>query len=93
MTSLYENSETKNKVGKYISKGFNINKRLKYGCSTPPTLSKIYLEKSLKIWKRICNLEYEDVEYMTRKLMEEYSKWGLEKIMNKPEPMSIERKQ
>lgn len=37
--------------------------------------------------------EYDDMEYMTRKLIEEYNKWGLEVNVDKTEYMCIGGKQ
>lgn len=110
---LYQCSYSKVKIKRSTSKGFRITKGLKQGCCLSPTLFKVYLEQTLKIWKRKCrdmgiplennNLftlcfaddqiviaqDYEDLEYMARKLIEEYEKWGLEVNIEKTRYMNI----
>ena len=54
MKSLYKGSSSKIKIGKLITKGFQVTKGLKQGCSLSPTLFKIYLEGVLRNWKRKC---------------------------------------
>jgi len=52
---------------------------MKQKCCFSPTLFKIYLEQALKVLSLaddqvILAQDYEDLEYMTRKLVEEYTK-------------------
>jgi len=110
---LYEDVTTKIKMGNKLSNGFTTTKGLKQGCCLSPTLFKIYLEQTLKTWKRKCQnmgislndttlytlcfaddqivlaQDYEDLEYMTRKLIEEYNKWGLDVNLEKTRYMCI----
>lgn len=110
---LYTKTTARVKVGSRLSRGFQISKGLKQGCCLSPTLFKIYLEQTLKLWKRKCRnmglpinnntiytlsfaddqlvlaQDYDDIEYMTRKLIEEYKKWGLEINIKKTEYMCI----
>lgn len=100
-------------MGQRVSNGFNITKGLKQGCCLSTTLFKIYLQQTLKQWKRKCsnmgiplndNIIYtlcfaddqivlaqdqHDIEYMTRKLIEEYDKWGLEVNIQKTAYMCV----
>lgn len=110
---LYSNCRIKVKTGSKMSFGFTPTKGLKQGCCLSPTLFKIYLEQTLRIWKQKCEnmgiplnntniyslsfaddqvimaQDYDDIEYMTRKLIEEYKKWGLEVNISKTEYMCI----
>jgi len=111
--NLYANSTAKIKIGSKLSNGFPITKGLKQGCCLSPTLFKIYLERTLKNWKRKCKnmgipinnnmiyslsfaddqllitQDYDDMEYMTRKLTEEYRKGGLDINIEKTKYMCI----
>ena len=52
--SLYKVSSSKIKIGNLITRGFEVIKGLRKGCSLSPTLFKIYLERMLRNWKRKC---------------------------------------
>jgi hypothetical protein len=52
--SLYKGSSSKIKVGNLVTKGYEVTKGLRQGCSLSPTLFKIYLERVLWNWKRKC---------------------------------------
>lgn len=49
---LYRDTKIKIKIGRSTSKGFNTSKGLKQGCCLSPTLFKIYIEHSLRTWKK-----------------------------------------
>jgi len=82
---------SKIKSGQTLSDPFPVTKGLKQGCCLSPTLFKIYLSHALQNWRRKCILytlhfaddqevlahDREDLEYMTRKLIEEYENWRL----------------
>lgn len=51
---LYKQNMVSIKTGKRISCSFKTTKGLLQGCPISPTLFKIYLEKTLKNWKRGC---------------------------------------
>lgn len=111
--NLYKGSISKIKIGNKISSGFEVTKGLRQGCCISPSLFKIYIQQTLKMWKRKCAgmgipmendtlyslqfaddqvilaQDYEDLQYMTRKLIEEYSKWGLEINITKTKYMNI----
>jgi hypothetical protein len=87
---LYESSFSKVKIGKQLSSGFCVTKGLRHGCSLSPTLFKIYIQNALENWqKKFARMglevqdttsysqDYEDLEYMTRKLIDEYELRGL----------------
>ncbi|XP_060524437.1 uncharacterized protein LOC132700877 [Cylas formicarius] len=75
---LYRNCHIKVKVGQKIS-----NKGLKQGCSVSP---RYILNRHDQV---IMAQDYDDVEYMMRKLIEEYKKWGLEVNLPKTKYMCI----
>ena len=99
--SLYKGSSSKIKIRNLITKGFEVTKGLRQGCSLSPNLFKIYLEQVLRNWKILCQpmsipvqntyayslnfaddqvllaQDHDDMEYMARKLKEEYEKWGV----------------
>ena len=52
--SLYKGSSSKIKFENLITKGFEVSKGLRQGCSLLRTLFRIYLEQVLRNWKRKC---------------------------------------
>lgn len=52
--TIYQNNMVKIKTGQKLSDEFHTTKGLLQGCSTSPTLFKIYLEHTLKKWKQKC---------------------------------------
>ena len=65
---MYENSFSKIKIGKQLSSGFHITRRLRQGCSLSPTLFKIYIQDGLENWQKKCakiGLEIQDTTIYT----------------------------
>lgn len=52
--NLYKGNNIAIKVGKTLTTPFETSKGLLQGCGTSPTLFKIYLEDTLRIWKKKC---------------------------------------
>lgn len=110
---LYRDTKIKMKMGESISNGISTSKGLKQGCCLSPTLFKIYIEHSLRTWKRKCKgmginigdnniytLQFaddqvliaqdkDDLQYMTRKIKEEYEKAGLSMNLDKTKYLCI----
>jgi len=42
------------KIGKRVSRNFQVTKGLRQGCAMAPTLFKIYINEALKKWKQHC---------------------------------------
>ncbi|XP_060533775.1 uncharacterized protein LOC132706447 [Cylas formicarius] len=79
---LGRNCHIKVKVGQKMSNGFTPNKGLKQECSKyghPLNNVKIYTV-SFADDQVIMAKDYDDVEYMTQKLIEEYKKWQRQSI-------------
>ena len=49
---LYENSFSKIKIGKQLSLGFYVTKRLGQECSLSPALHKTYIQNALANWQK-----------------------------------------
>lgn len=52
--TLYTNMSSNIKIGNRVSESFPITKGLRQGCAIAPTLFKIYLNSTLKRWRRMC---------------------------------------
>ena len=53
--SLYDNAESRIKIGTLLSRHFRITKGLRQGCNMSPLLFNIYLDTALKNWRRKCS--------------------------------------
>jgi len=51
---MYDEMESKIKVGNKLSSGFKITKGLRQGCCLSPTLFKVYINEVLKKWQEKC---------------------------------------
>lgn len=52
--NIYAHTRAKIRIGNSLSERFQITKGLKQGYCISPTLFKIYLKQTLKLWKRKC---------------------------------------
>lgn len=51
---LYSSNVSQIKIGRNLSEPFSVNKGLRQGCCIAPTLFKLYLNETLKNWRRKC---------------------------------------
>lgn len=51
---MYKNNRTAVKMGRKLTSNFETTKGLIQGCSTSPTLFKIFIKHALRIWKIKC---------------------------------------
>nr|CAH7740812.1 unnamed protein product [Callosobruchus chinensis] len=93
---LYSGCTGAVKTNKEMSEDFGISKGLRQGCTLAPLLFKIYLQGALKVWKRKCgndqvvlSTDRDDLNYMLRKLKDEYEEWGLIINMQKTEYLIV----